>query len=140
MAAENFDWVTFLGRHREMIISEWRDRLKAEVSEQYTQRPLGELSMTTAQACDSFCRMIAGNDYAPINEFISEITRIRLKEGFPLQDVQKAFELYRLIVIPILVKESPGEFLCRNIEALNTCLGYTIHRFSYHSRKCTNST
>nr|NJM01081.1 PAS domain S-box protein [Desulfobacula sp.] len=135
MAAENFNWEPFLARHREEIVSEWRDRLKAEVSEQYARRSPEELTMTTGEACDSFCRMIAGNDYAPINEFINEITRIRLKEGFALQDVQKAFELYRQIIIPILVKESPKEFLCRNIEALNTCLAYTIHRFSYHFQK-----
>ena len=135
MPEADFNWEPFLARHREAIVSEWRDRLKVEVSEQYARRPLDELAMTTGEACDSFCRMIAGNDYAPINEFINEITRIRLKEGFALQDVQKAFELYRQIIIPILVRESPRKFLCRNIEALNTCLAYTIHRFSYHFQK-----
>lgn len=130
-----FDWEAFLNRYRDTIISEWRDRLKLEVSEQYTGRPPEELTLTTGNACDSFCRMIAGNDYAPINEFINEITRIRLEEGFPLQDVQMAFELYRRIVIPILIRESPPELLCSNIEAVNTCLAYTIHRFSYHFQK-----
>ncbi len=135
MAVVTFDWEAFLNHYRDDIVSEWRDRLKIEVSEHYSGRPLEELSLTTGKACDSFCRMIAGNDYAPINEFINEITRIRLNEGFPLQDVQKAFELYRQIVIPILIRESPPELLCSNIEAVNTGLAYTIHRFSYHFQK-----
>jgi len=135
MAALIFDWEAFLNHHRDEIVSEWRDRLKIEVSEHYSGRSLEELTLTTGKACDSFCRMIASNDYAPINEFINEITRIRLEEGFPLQDVQKAFELYRQIVIPILVRESPGELLCRNIEAVNAGLAYTINRFSYHFQK-----
>ncbi|MFA5903570.1 MAG: ATP-binding protein [Desulfobacula sp.] len=135
MATVNFDWESFLDHHRNDIVSEWRDRLKLEVSEQYAGRSPKELTMTTGNACDSFCRMIAGNDYAPINEFINEITRIRLEEGFPLQDVQKAFELYRQIIIPILIRESPPALLCSNIESVNTCLAYTIHRFSYHFQK-----
>ncbi len=140
MALVNFDWEIFLNQYRDEIVYEWRERLNLEVSEQYTRRSQEELTLTTGNACDSFCRMIAGNDYAPINEFINEITRIRLNEGFPLQDVQKAFELYRQIVIPILVKESPEGLLCRNIEALNTCLAYTIHRFSYHFQKMHEQT
>ena len=135
MAIVTFDWEVFLNHYRDEIICEWRDRLKLEVSEQYAGRSMEELTLTTGKACDSFCRMIAGNDFSPVNEFINEITRIRLEEGFPLHDVQKAFELYRQIVIPILIRESPRELLCSNIEAVNNGLAYTIHRFSYHFQK-----
>lgn len=75
---------------------------------------------------------MADNDYTCINHFIREITRIRLEAGFPLADVQKAFELFREIVIPILVTKSPVPLLCQNIEAVNQGLAYTIHRFSSH--------
>ncbi len=130
-----FDWEDFLNRHRDEIVLEWRDRLKHDVSQNYAKRPVKELIMTIGMACDSFCRMIAHHDFAPINDFINEITKIRLEAGFPLDDVQKAFELYRQIVIPILVKESPPYLLVKNIEAVNTGLAYTIHRFSSHFQK-----
>lgn len=135
MADMNFEWEDFQKRHREKIVLEWAKRLKHDVSRLYTRRSLEELMQTTGNACDSFGSMIARNDYTPINRFINEITKIRLEEGFPLEDVQKAFELYRQIVIPILVKESPQQLLCQNIEAVNRCLAYTIHRFSHHFQK-----
>ena len=131
----NFKWEDFLNRHRNKIILEWEKRLKHEVSKHYAQRPSKELTMTIGMAFDSFCQIIIHNDYAPINEFINEITKIRLEAGFPLDDVQKAFELYRQIVIPLLVNESPRHLLCENIEVVNTGLAYTIHRFSNHFQK-----
>ncbi len=135
MTEPDFEWEAFLTRHRDAIVFQWRERLQKEVSEQYARRSLAELTQTTGNACDSFCGMIARGDDGPINDFINEITKIRLDEGFPLQDVQKAFELFRQIVIPILIQESPPSLLCRNIEAINTALAYTIHRFSFHFQK-----
>jgi len=130
-----FSWEPFLDRHRDLILSEWRHRLHDQVSVRYARRPMEELARTTSDACDAFCRVLADNDYTLINHFISEITRIRLEAGFPLADVQKAFELFREIVIPILVEKSPKSQLCRNIEAVNQGLAYTIHRFSSHFQK-----
>jgi PAS domain S-box-containing protein len=135
MTGPAFSWDTFLDRHRKMVLEEWQDRLHARVSTRYAARPRQELVQTTSDACDAFCRVLADNDYTRINHFISEITRIRLEAGFPLADVQKAFELFREILIPILVAESPGLLLCQNIEAVNQGLAYTIHRFSSHFQK-----
>ncbi len=132
MIAPAFSWNTFLSLHRDRILAEWQERLHNRVSARYAARPIEELAQTTSDACDAFCRVLADNDYTRINEFINEITRIRLEAGFPLADVQKAFELFREIVIPILVAESSGPMLCRNIEAVNQGLAYTIHRFSSH--------
>ena len=135
MTGPAFSWDTFLDRHRDRILDEWQDRLHNQVSARYAARPIEELTQTTSDACDAFCRVLADNDYTRINHFISEITRIRLEAGFPLADVQKAFELFREIVIPILVEKSPKQLLCRNIEAVNQGLAYTIHRFSSHFQK-----
>lgn len=124
-----------LERHRERIIREWRDRLFKEVSDNYAARNPDELARTTARAYDAFFHVLAENDYTAINRFINEITSIRLESGFPLDDVQKAFELFRILIVPVLVEESPKACLCRHIEQVNTCLAYTIHRFSNHFQK-----
>ena len=128
----SFEWETFLAEHRDQIVDQWQRQLKADVSEHYSRRSADELKVTTAKACDAFSFVLAKDDYTHINQFISEITQIRLDAGFPLADVQKAFELFRQIVIPILVEKSPVDLLCRNIEAVNKGLAYTIHRFSNH--------
>ncbi|MCF6247730.1 MAG: ATP-binding protein [Desulfobacula sp.] len=127
-----FHWEKFLAQHRDLIIDEWQKRLQKEVSDHYAKRSQKELRATTGKACDAFSLALAKDDYAPINVFINEITQIRLDAGFPLADVQKAFELFRQIVIPLLIKESPPDLLCENIEAINKGLAYTIHRFSNH--------
>lgn len=124
-----------LERHRERIIREWRDRLFKDVSDNYAARNPDELARTTARAYDAFFHVLAENDYTAINRFINEITSIRLESGFPLDDVQKAFELFRILIVPVLVEESPKACLCRHIEQVNTCLAYTIHRFSNHFQK-----
>ena len=135
MTSSSFFWDDFLARYRDYIVDQWQNRLHSEVSRHYSRRPVEELAMTTGKACDAFFRVLAYDDYDLVDEFIGEITQIRLDAGFPLADVQKAFELYRMIIIPILVEQSPKEMLCQNIEAVNRGLAYTIHNFSNHFQK-----
>jgi PAS domain S-box-containing protein len=124
-----------LTRHRERIIREWCDRLYTEVSANYAARDPEELAQTTARAYDAFFYVLAENDDTAINQFINEITTVRLESGFPLDDVQKAFELFRILIVPVLVEESPRSCLGRHLEQVNACLAYTIHRFSNHFQK-----
>lgn len=121
--------------HRERIIQKWSDRLYKEVSDNYAARNPEELNRTTARAYDAFYDVLVENDYSAINRFINEITTVRLESGFPLDDVQKAFELFRTLIVPVLVDESPRSSLRRHIEQVNICLAYTIHRFSNHFQK-----
>lgn len=125
-----FSLAEFHHRNRNRIIKEWVRRLKSEVGDQYAQRPLEELQQTVSEAFDGDYHVMVNDDFTFINRFIEKITRMRLEAGFLLSDVQKAFELYRKIVIPLLAKEtSIGEFQ-NSIDKINRCLAYTIHRFS----------
>ncbi len=126
----SFDLSEFHHRHRSEIIREWVKRLHAEVSDMYSQRPYEELQSTVTEAFDADYHVMIHNDYSHIDKFIDKITRMRLEAGFLLSDVQKAFELYRKIVIPILAKETTIEEFQDSISKINTCLSYTIHRFS----------
>jgi PAS domain S-box-containing protein len=55
---------------------------------------------------------------------------MRLEAGFALSDVQKAFELFREVVIPLMGSKNDLETFRENIIKINHCLAYTIHRFS----------
>jgi len=127
-----FDLLGFINYNRSQIIEKWARRLHTEVGEQYSQRPLEELVGTVTEAFDANSYVIVHNDFSYINRFIDKITRMRLEAGFPLSDVQKAFELYRSIVIPLLARETNIEDFHENITKINHCLAYTIHRFSDH--------
>lgn len=128
----SFDLLGFINRNRSKIIEEWVQRLHTEVGEQYSKRPLQELVGTITEAFNANSYVVVHNDFSYINKFIDKITRLRLEAGFLLSDVQKAFELYRSIVIPLLAREADIEDFQENIIKINNCLAYTIHRFSDH--------
>jgi PAS domain S-box-containing protein len=127
-----FDLADFHHRHRTKIIQEWVKRLRTKAGEQYARRPREELLSTVSEAFDGNYHVLVHENFSYIDRFINKITRMRLEAGFLLSDVQKAFELYRTIVIPLLATETETNDYSRNIEKINRCLGYTIHRFSDH--------
>ncbi|MCF8062585.1 MAG: PAS domain S-box protein [Deltaproteobacteria bacterium] len=122
----------FHERHRSAIIREWVLKLKTEVGELYVRRPRRELMDTVSGAFDANREMLVRGDFGPINRFIDRITRMRLETGFLLSDVQRAFELYRIIVIPLLARETSREEFLDALCRINDCLTYTIQRFSIH--------
>jgi hypothetical protein len=89
--------------HRDNIIREWVGRLRAEVSPR-CPLPLEGLSLTVSQATDACFALLVDGDTAPVNSFIERITKLGSDSGFPLSDVQKAFEPYRSIALPLIVE------------------------------------
>ncbi len=128
----NFMFSTFLNTYKSFIISKWVEKLHTECGEQYAARPLEELIQTITQAVSSNYQVLVHNNYDSINVFIDKITGMRLEEGFLLSDVQKAFELYRMILTELLISEAPKEEFQEIFDQLNKCLSYTMHRFSDH--------
>ncbi|MCP4020374.1 MAG: PAS domain S-box protein [Desulfobacteraceae bacterium] len=131
--SNHFDFSSFLNRHNPGIIDHWVQKLHAEVGDQYAARPIDEITDTISQAVEANYQVLINNNFNPINAFIDKITVIRLEAGFLLSDVQKAFELYRVIVTGLLLEENLNiKDLHLTIENMNQCLAYTMHRFSDH--------
>jgi PAS domain S-box-containing protein len=116
--------------NREQIIGEWVHRLHTEVSERYSERPTKELYASVSRANDGNSAVLLHDDYSKIDAHIEWITKIRLEGGFSLSEVQNAYELYRTILVPILVKELDNPELLQALQRMNTCLLYTIKKFS----------
>ncbi|QTA91117.1 two-component system sensor histidine kinase NtrB [Desulfonema magnum] len=125
-----FDLSAFLLHNRDDIIREWVSRLHADVGYLYSQRPLKELIRTVSEAFYGDFHVLVHNDFTYIDRFIEKITQIRLETKFSLSQVQKAFEIYRSIVIPLLAKETAIDDFLENVIRINQCLSYTIQRFS----------
>jgi PAS domain S-box-containing protein len=119
-----------LTSHREEIIEKWVHLLRAEVSERYKKRPEEELFVTVSAACDGDYAVLVNNDYSKIDEHIEWITKVRIEGGFSLSEVQNAYDLYRTILTPVLVKELEGAKLLNALKRMNACLLYTIKKFS----------
>jgi PAS domain S-box-containing protein len=119
-----------LEAHRDEIIREWTHRLHGEVSPRYSDRPPEELIRTNSEAAEAYFAVLVHEDFAKIDAFIAKIGRMRLQGGFSLTEVQKAFELYRTILLPILAREMEGPLLLTALQKINSCLSYTILKFS----------
>ncbi len=119
-------WLT---EHRQQIIEEWVDRLAA-LSPSYKRRPREELVGTVTEAFDANLEVLGLSEFHRMERFIDFITKKRLQAGFSLSDVQRAFELFRVIVIRRLRDEGDFDLLAASSEPINACLSFTIHSFS----------
>ncbi len=125
-----FDFATFLDGCRQAVITAWVNRLHNQTNSQYAQRSRDELIGTVSEAFEANYHVLVHNDYAPIDQFIKKITRLRLSAGFSLSGVQKAFELFREIILPLMARDLSARMVYQYITPVNHCLAYTIHRFS----------
>jgi len=119
-----------LKENRDRIIHQWTSRLHSKASERYGKRPIQELFTLTSEATDANYLALVHNDFSKIDNFIEKITRLRLGEGFTLSEVQKAFDVYRSILVPILLARLREKELHNAFSQMNYCLGYTITKFS----------
>ena len=119
-----------LKSHREDVLQEWIRRLHTEVSAAYSAEKVETLFGTCSAAFDANFLALVDNDFSRVDLVVEDIGNFRSKAGFPLSDVQKAFELYRSVLLPAVVRESEASELTENLSRLNFCLSYTIHKFS----------
>ena len=124
-------FVDWLKKNRQSIKLEWAERL-SNLSPAYREQKRSELTVTVSRAFQANMEYISSCDLSKIKRFIDYITSKRLKSGFPLSDIQKAFELFRMIVLKRLIVEANFHVLAESLESINSCLSYTIHSFSDH--------
>ncbi len=124
--SELLDWLRV---RQDELVTEWVERL-AVLSPNYRQRPQEELFYTVTRAFEADLHALDGGRLETMVRFIDFITSKRLQAGFPLSDVQKAFELFRVVIIRRLREEGLLTVLAQSLEAINAVLSFTIHRFS----------
>ena len=127
-------FLAWLKNNQDEIIDEWVERL-GQLSPAYRRRPTAELYGTVINAFRANAMALENGDLGQIERFIDFITQKRLQAGFPLSDVQKAFELFREIVVARLCTPALSDLLAESVPQINACLAYTIHRFSDYFQK-----
>ncbi|MFA6221574.1 MAG: ATP-binding protein [Desulfomonilaceae bacterium] len=124
-------FLKWLRKHADEIKSEWAHRLST-LSGSYVETTLDELAGTVSGAFEGNFEYLSSGRLDQIQQFIDYITEKRLQAGFALSDVQKAFELFRVIVTARLKSERRLTLLAESVASINGCLSYTIHKFSDH--------
>ena len=122
-------FIAWLKAHEDEIIDQWVERL-SRLSPSYRRRPTSDLYHTVTQAFRANLDALENGNLERMDGFINFITEKRLHAGFPLSDVQKAFELFRELVLARLCREELAYLLPHCVPRINACLAYTIHRFS----------
>ncbi|BEQ13643.1 ATP-binding protein [Desulfoferula mesophila] len=122
-------FLRWLAGQRDEIIDQWVERLTL-MSPSYRRRPTAELYQTVTEAFRANQQALESGDLGLMDRFIDFITEKRLHAGFPLSDVQKAFELFRELVMERLCQGDLTGYLPECLPRVNACLAYTIHRFS----------
>jgi phosphoserine phosphatase RsbU/P len=133
------DFTEVLQKYREQLARQWAEIAHEEISSLYSSRPLDELIDTTAQAGEAYFAAMVQEDFTKIDAFIAKISKLRLEGGFFLSEIQKVFEIYRTILIPILVKELQDDALLNALQTLNACLSRTIFSFSDYFHNMANA-
>jgi PAS domain S-box-containing protein len=118
-----------LEKHHDAIVRKWVQMCK-EVSPRYSARPTGELFGTISELAQANFEALTLGDFSRLNAIIEHVGTLREKLGFSLPEVQKALELYRAVLLPIVEKEVKGKAVFRVLERLNDCLAFTINRLS----------
>ncbi len=119
-----------LESYKDEIIRDWARQLHEGVSPRYSDRTVDELIRTITDSYEANYTVLVGEDFTKLDTFIERITRVRLRGGFTLPEVQKAFELYRTILLPIVMREMEPSLQLSALQKINSCLSYTILRFS----------
>jgi PAS domain S-box-containing protein len=120
----------FLRTERNEIIDDWVAQLSQTVSDRYRRIKLSNLRETVAKAYDGNYSVICNHDWQAIEEFIVFITKMRLERGFSLSEVQKAFGVFRIIMLHRLPRVFQGDELSKALLAVNNSVDVTINRFS----------
>ncbi|RJR32309.1 MAG: PAS domain S-box protein [Desulfobacteraceae bacterium] len=127
---ESMNLNKLLRQNRRKIFRQISDKLHRKGGEKYRERPFEELLTTTAEATDGFHAVLAGNDFSQIDGFIAKIAPMRLKSGFTSSDVQRAFDFYRIVLVPILSDTlQPNEFH-QSLNKLNLAFTEIIAKFT----------
>lgn len=121
--------IKYLRNNAAEIQEHWIDRA-SRLGPNYRTRAISELQETIGQSYTANMEAMDYDSLAPLNSFVDFITKLRLEAGFALSEVQKAFDLYRLILTGRLFDEPSRQWHAQAASAINRCVSFQIHRFS----------
>lgn len=123
------EFIAYLEANADEIVEQWVHEA-ARLGPNYRKRSMGELQETIDQSFRANLESMVRGEAAPLDEFVEFITALRLEAGFGLSEVQKAFDLFRIIVSDRACRQPFPPWLGPALAAVNRCVSYQIHRFS----------
>lgn len=119
-----------LDENKDAIVTQCAHAILEQCGQRYSRQSLEQLTQVTLELVGANFAALVQDDFSEIDSFIERITSLRLASGFTLSEMQHAFDIHRIVLVPILAKELSGSRLIDALNKLNICLSYTIRKFS----------
>lgn len=124
------DTTEFFHQRHELLVDSWFRSLSNDRSSRYHREPDQDLRARLNRAAKAFRQVMLHDDWVYLQEFITQIAQKRFNQGFTVSEVQKAFELYRQTLIPLLFADLEMEKLEPILMKLQECMVFAITQFS----------
>ncbi len=121
-----------LKENKDTIAREWTGRLQSEANQTFSALSAEALPYTVRQTVDACFAFIIDDDVSGINAFIRDAAAAGFRSQLPVSDVYKSFEMFRSIVMPLLITSLEREPAISAIHRLNVCLSCIIRTYSDH--------
>ena len=124
------DTKEFFQQRHDLIVDLWFRSLHHDRSSRYHREPPQDLRARLNRAAEAFRRVMLHDDWVYLKVFINQIAEKRFNQGYKVSEVQKAFELYRQTLIPLVLADLETDQLEPTLMKLQECMVFAITQFS----------
>ncbi|MBF0634023.1 MAG: HAMP domain-containing histidine kinase [Nitrospinae bacterium] len=121
--------------NRRRIVEQWATHIKKDPT--YDAIPIEEVEETVFKALDGYHAHVCARNPDKLNDFIATMAAKRLSFDFPLNSMLRAFDGFRVVVTPMLLKDAVRPELLDVIEPLFESVNHAKIRFIEHYQELT---
>lgn len=119
-----------LKESRESIIREWTGVLESGENGTFSALFKENTSYTIEQAVDAFIAFIINDDAPGIDPLVRELAKTGFRSQLPASDAYRAFEMFRSLVMPLMVARLGKDIAIQAVERLNSALSRVCQAYS----------
>jgi len=110
----------------------WANNLKGMSDTRYATRSFDDLLSFTTDCLAGYLALLEGDDPHLLRELITQDARIRLRTGFRLAEVQRAYAEFRNVVWPLVSQEFADDnaALLEAMHSIDSCVNNAVFEFS----------
>lgn len=121
--------------NRRRIIEQWAAHIRKDPA--YDNISIEEIEETVFKALDGYRAHVCARNPDPLNDFVEAMAAKRLDLDFPLNSMLRAFDGFRVVLTPMLLKDADRPELLDVIEPLSEAVNHAKICFIEHYQELT---
>jgi PAS domain S-box-containing protein len=118
-----------LNNNSDAIAREWADKITSGANQAFSSLSAESLPLIR-RTVDAFITLIIDDDSSGVDPLVRELAKAGFQSQLPVSDAYRAFEMFRSIVMPLLVTRLEQEPAIGAIDRLNSVLSYVCQTYS----------